>query len=429
MKNFAEYVDSIGGLVDSRRSISPSEWREKLAVCLDGEPHRVLRERVPQPELRQQGAYFTGTKLARRVATAATGGSEIAPVYHDPACGAGDLLLAIARKLPRQRSFPATLKAWGAQLSGCDLSADFVRLAKARLTLLAAQRCRVRPPLDSAASDDVFPKIVVADSLASSRCWAGADVIVMNPPFGYTSAPADCTWATGRVNTAALFVDRAIQQLSNGVRIVALLPDVLRSGSRYVAWREAMQALGCVTRETPLGLFDPWTDVDVYLFHFEKKTCRHSSCEGRRKRKPTFGVGKRFRVHVGPVVPHRHAEEGLAVRYIHARSLPPWRVCADLQETRRFSGTVFDPPFVTVRRTSRPDGGRRAVATLVLGTDPVAVENHLIVLLPKDGKVQTCRQLVRRLRSAKTDTWLDSRLRCRHLTTGALAEMPWWSKP
>ena len=429
MKNFAEYVDSIRELVQSRRSISPSEWRERLAVCLDGEPHRVLRERVPQPELRQQGAYFTGPKLARRVATTATGGSEIAPVYHDPACGAGDLLLAIARRLRCQRNFAATLNAWGAQLSGCDLSADFVRLAKARLTLLAAHRCRVRPPLDPVASDDVFPNIVVADSLASSQGWASGDVIVMNPPFGYTSAPRDCTWAAGRVNTAALFVDRAIHDVSDGGRIVALLPDVLRSGSRYVAWREATRALGCVIRETPLGLFDPWADVDVYLFHFEKNTCQPTSGEARSTRKPTFGVGKRFRVHVGPVVPHRHAEEGPAVPYIHARSLPPWGECADLQETRRFSGRVFNPPFVTVRRTSRPDGGRRAVATLVLGTDPVAVENHLIVLLPKDGNVQTCRQLVHRLRSAKTDTWLDSRLRCRHLTTAALAEMPWWYKP
>lgn len=429
MKNFAEYVDSIRELVQSRRSISPSEWREKLSVCLDGEPHGVLRELVPQRELRQQGAYFTGPRFAGRVATAAAAGSETAPVYHDPACGAGDLLLAIARKLRRQRTFSATLKAWGAQLSGCDLSDDFVRLAKARLTLLAAQRCRVRPPLDSAAWDDVFPNIMVADSLASSSSWADADVIIMNPPFGYTSAPADCTWATGRVNTAALFVDRAIHNVSDGMRIAALLPDVLRSGSRYAAWREATQALGCVTRETPLGLFDPWADVDVYLFHFEKKTCRHSSCEARPTKKPTFGVGKRFRVHVGPVVPHRHPEEGPAVPYIHARSLPAWKECADLHETRRFSGRVFDPPFVTVRRTSRPGGGRRAVATLVLGANPVAVENHLIVLLPKDGEAQTCRQLLYRLRSTKTDDWLDSRLRCRHLTTGALAEMPWWKKP
>ena len=429
MTNFAEYVDSIRELVQSRRSISPSEWREKLAVCLDGEPHRVLRERVPQPELRQQGAYFTGSRFARRVATTATAGAKTAPVYHDPACGAGDLLLAIARRLRRQRTFPATLKAWGARLSGCDLSPDFVRLAKARLTLLAAQRCRVRPPLDSRASDDVFPNIIVADSLASSECLASGDVIVMNPPFGYTSAPADCTWATGRINIAALFVNRAIHEMSDGARMVAILPDVLRSGSRYVAWREATQALGCVIRESPLGLFDPWTDVDVYLFHFEKKTCRHTSCEARPPRKPTFGVGKRFRVHVGAVVPHRHEEKGPAVPYIHARSLPPWSECADLVETRRFSGRVFEPPFVTVRRTSRPDGGGRAVATLVFGNDPVAVENHLVVLLPKDGKVQTCRRLVRRLRSAKTDAWLNSRLRCRHLTTRALAEMPWWYKP
>lgn len=45
LKNFAEDVDSIRELVQSRRSTSPSEWREKLAVCLNGELHRVLRER------------------------------------------------------------------------------------------------------------------------------------------------------------------------------------------------------------------------------------------------------------------------------------------------------------------------------------------------------------------------------------------------
>ena len=428
-ENFTQYVDSVLDLVQPRQPIVLSRWDKKLASCLDGEPQRVLREQVPQPELRRQGAFFTGPKLARRLASTATAGAGNASICYDPACGAGDLLLAIAQKLPLRPTFSDTLNTWGTRLAGCDVSSDFVRLARARLTLLAAKRCRVRPPLDYPESVEAFPNIRVADSLAPSRRMPNAHVIVMNPPFGYATAPSDCVWSSGRVNLAALFVDRIVADIPDGTRIVALLPDVLRSGSRYVMWRKAMRALGCVIRETPLGLFDPWTDVDVYLLHFKKNACRHGSCEARPADKPTYGVGKRFNVHVGPVVPHRDREEGPNVRYIHARSLRPWAEWAGPGETRQFSGRLFDPPFVTVRRTSRPDGGNRAVATLVLGNGPVAVENHLIVLLPKNGTVQSCRQLLLRLRSPRTDDWLDSRLRCRHLTTRALAEMPWWYKP
>lgn len=427
--SFTKYVDSVQELIQTHLPIALSEWRKKLVLCLDGEPRRILRERVPESDLRQQGAYFTGPKFARRLATTATAGEGIAPVYYDPACGAADLLLAIARSLPLEPTIQNRLDTWGDRLGGCDVSRDFVRLAKARLTLLAAKRRRVRTQLDPLASIDAFPKILVADSLSPARCIPSADVIVMNPPFGYTSAPADCAWASGRVNLAAIFVDRVIHDIPDGTRIVALLPDVLRSGSRYIAWRKAMRTLGSVLRETTWNLFDRWTDVDLYLLHFKKNACHHGSCEARPTGKPTYGVGKRFMVYVGPEVPHRDQEEGPVARYIHTRSLPPWTECADPEETRRFSGRLFDPPFVTVRRTARPDSGNRAVATLVLGNGPVTVENHLIVLVPKDGSVRTCRELLRRLRFPRTVNWLNSRLRCRHLTTRALAEMPWWYKP
>ena len=430
MEHFTEYVDSILELAQARGSTSATEWCKKLAVCLDGEPSQVLRERVPQAELRRQGAFFTGPKLARRLANVAVACPVPMPTYYDPACGAGDLLLTIAHGLPLKSTFPDTLNAWGTRVAGCDVSSDFVRLTKARLTLLAAKRVGVRPPFDPAALADAFPYIVVADSLAPSRRIPSANVILMNPPFGYAVAPDDCAWATGRVNLAALFVDRAIRDAPDGTRIAAILPDVLRSGSRYVAWREMTRAFGSPICETPLGLFDPWTDVDVYLFHYKKHTNADGySGRARSNHKPTYGIGKRFAVHVGPVVPHRHADIGPLVPYIHARSTPPWSECTNIAESRRFTGRLFDPPFVAVRRTSRPDGGRRAVATLILGNAPVAVENHLIAFLPKDETVETCRRLMQRLRSPKTDRWLNTRLRCRHLTTRALAEMPWWYKP
>ena len=430
MKHFTEYVDAIDKLTRPLEPFTPAEWRKRLVRCLDGEPGRILRAQVSQTKLRQQGAYFTGPKLARRLANTVSACSSTTPIYFDPACGAGDLLLAIAKRLPLEVSFPETLNTWGTRLAGCDVSGDFVRLTKIRLTLLAAKRSRTCPPFHLSALADLFPNIVVADFLAHSPPVPSADVVLMNPPFGYAAAPDDCVWATGRVNLAALFVDRAIRDAADGTQIVAILPDVLRSGSRYVAWRKMICESGYLIGETTLGLFDPWTDVDVYLSHFKKNKTADAAIECMRLTdKPTFGIGKRFAVHVGPVVPHRHSETGPLVRYIHACSLPPWSECVSIAETRRFAGRLFEPPFVAVRRTSRPDSGKRAVATLVLGKDPVAVENHLIALLPKDRAVETCRRLMRRLRSPRTDDWLNSRLRCRHLTTCALAEMPWWYKP
>lgn len=421
------YVDSIHELTRPHEPVSCAQWEQRIARCLDGEPALVLRERVSQAELRRQGAFFTGAKLARRLANMAFHEPGATLTYFDPACGAGDLLLAIALKLPVEPTLAATLDEWGTRIGGCDISPEFVRLTQARLTLLAAKRSRQLPPFDPAVLAGAFPNIAVGNSLDPSRRLPNEDVIVMNPPFGYVIAPDDCDWARGRVNHAALFVDRMIREVPNGTRITAILPEVLRSGSRYAAWRERIRASGDLIGETPVGLFDQWTDVDVYLFHFEKRTHRRgSSANVRSVEKPTGGVGKRFTVRVGPVVPHRHKETGPLVRYIHARSIAPWTECSDIAETRRFTGRLFTPPFVTVRRTSRPDSGHRAVATVVLDGHPVAVENHLIVLLPKDQTVQTCRQLMQRLRSPRTDAWLDMRLRCRHLTTCALAEMPWW---
>ena len=254
------------------------------------------------------------------------------------------------------------------------------------------------------------------------------DVVVMNPPFGYRIAPKTCKWAQGRINAAALFVENTINQTKNGARTVAILPDVLRSGSRYQSWRNEISIFGSINSERSLGVFDKWADVDVYLFDF----CRSGANDSRKQRIPPFvkgkkgGIGKRFEIHVGTVVPHRHPEVGKDVPYVHARSLPSWSECERIEEKRKFDGRLFKPPFVVVRRTSRPGSGKRATATIVNGKEAVAVENHLIVFLPKDGKLNSCRALMKRLYSTKTDEWLNRRLRCRHLTIPAFNEMPWW---
>jgi hypothetical protein len=66
----------------------------------------------------------------------------------------------------------------------------------------------------------------------------------------------------------------------------------------------------------------------------------------------------------------------------------------------------------------------RAVATLVRGEGTVAIENHLIVLLPKDGRLKTCAKLLDSLKHENTTKWLNERIRCRHLTVSALSQLP-----
>jgi hypothetical protein len=95
---------------------------------------------------------------------------------------------------------------------------------------------------------------------------------------------------------------------------------------------------------------------------------------------------------------------------------------------RRFSTEPFIPPFVVVRRTSRVGQSHRAVGTIVTGSEPVAVENHLLVLIPRHSSLPKCRDLIRVLRSGQTNEWFDRRIRCRHLTAAALRQLPWWEE-
>lgn len=58
---------------------------------------------------------------------------------------------------------------------------------------------------------------------------------------------------------------------------------------------------------------------------------------------------------------------------------------------RAFDGKVIQPPCILIKRTSSPSDKFRAAATLVNLKQPIAVENHLIVVTPKDGKLKSCK--------------------------------------
>ena len=425
------YVETLERLAEGGSVLGATEWRQRLGMCLDGEPGQLLLRQESRSLLRQQGAYFTSAGMAKRLAATVPVEAESRRVYFDPACGAGDLLLAVARRLPVGATLERTIGDWGVQLAGWDVSPGFVRMAKARLVLLASSRCRVRPSAQKISLASTFPGLVVRDFFAHSTSLDSEDVVLMNPPFSNMDAPSGCEWSSGKVNAAAVFTEKMVAEAPEGLRLVAILPEVLRSGTRYTRWRRRVASLSRDQVQRRLGQFDKRADVDVYRFSLVRAATETRSRESDvpLARTRRGGIGGRFAVHVGAVVPHRHKEEGPRVRFIHARSVPAWEDFDQTTEIRKFNGRLFAPPFVVVRRTSRPGDKKRAVASLVLGQAPVAVENHLVVFLPNDGEVSTCRELMIRLASPRTDKWLNAKLRCRHLTTRVLAELPWWTDP
>lgn len=429
LASFSAYVSSVESIaIEALRAAEPSWSGLSLADILDGQAGGKLRETVPISVRRELGAFFSGSDLRSTALASDPIDPWITPPILDPAMGAGDLLIEAARYLPVTPSLAETLGLWGRMLFGSDIEPNFVRLAKARLVLKAIARGSTRIGHEKLQLDAIFPGIRVGNGLdlLEDGCIGGH--IVMNPPFTYQPAPENLRWSRGRTNTAAIFLAKAIEQAEPGTKITAILPDVIRTGSRYERLRSLVaERLRIASIET-YGQFDQWTDVDVFVLKGKIKDNANGVSDTRWWGK-TVGstLGAQVLVSVGTVVPHRDPEEGPLRRYLDTKGIPlggEFRV-SDAEE-RRFQKRSHVPPFVLIRRTSKPGDRSRGVGTLIYGTDSALVENHLIVLKPRDSSIDTCRRVIDSLNSPRTKNWLDERIRCRHLTVGAIREMPWF---
>jgi hypothetical protein len=417
MESFTGYVDRLAELLRGDLQMVA------VTAALDGAVSRELRARVTLEARREQGAFFTGQKLAARVVSAAL--VEDRPIM-DPAVGAGDLLLAAANHLPLAGSVGATLRGWGRRLHGSDLEEAYVRATRIRLALLAAHRLGTRTYLREDRLAELLPYIRVGDG--QNLTIPKRSLVVLNPPFGSVAAPDGLKWASGRVSRAAIFTAAVIEHAPVDTSVAAILPDVLRSGTNYQRWRAHVQHRLDIESVEPVGQFDTWADVDVFVIR--GRVSSDGACPGIAApwslEESDATVAETFDVNVGAVVPHRDPEEGRLVRYLTVQDLPFGnRIEIDALAKRRFAGRLFDPPFLAVRRTSRPGQQiHRAVGTIVAGGAPVAVENHVLVCTPKDGTIAACRELQMLLHSEATDKWLDDRIRCRHLTVTAIRDVP-----
>lgn len=413
---FVPYVEQLESLAASRHAfIDPTE----LSVHLDGEAGRRLRGVVTIEELRELGAFFTGELLAKRLV-------DLVPHdrrrYVDPACGCGDLLLAASKRLQVNSSLEKTLARWNRHLLGRDLVPAFVRAARARLVLAALSRGAV-PAADLDRPAELLTNIAVADGL-TVRPLPG-DAVLLNPPYGRVPAPTGCGWTSGMTTEAALFLDRILDACSPGAHVAAILPEVLRAGSRYERFRSLVERRLAVGTIQPAGVFDALTDVDVFLLTGDARRAGTAALARWTPRIHGARLGDLCEVSVGALVDYRDPGLGPWHAYLDARGRGGMREAVP-RRRRRFRGTVVRPPFVVIARTNRPNqgAGPRIRATIVRGKRPVAVENHLLVLKPYDHTVRGCQALVRMVESARTSEFLDERLRCRHLTVGAVEEIP-----
>lgn len=308
---------------------------------------------------------------------------------------------------------------WGAQLGGCDIHPEFIRAAKLRLQLLAINR-GATPDLwqnDRA----LFPHIRVG-SFFNCRLPSKTTHVFMNPPFSREGFDGD--WAKGLTNLAPRFVERAITISNQGVKIAAILPDVLRTGSRYSRWREKIDSMARIDCIRPIGHFGRGADVDVFTLYasIAQISARGKISWWKTARKAK--VADYFSVHVGAVVPHRDKKRGPHLPFLDTGSTTPWTTLRRAPQWRQFNGTTHHSPFVIVRRTSSPHDRIRARATVINLESPAAVENHLLVLKPHDGTLASCLRLKQILKSSTVSRWLNQRIRCRHLTVGAVSQIP-----
>lgn len=420
--------------------VSRGAWRrieQDVQLALNGQAAQQLRALVPLQVRREEGAFFTGGKVRDAFTSLVTdAGAEAATGFWDPSCGAGDLLLAVTQHLPTAQSLPVTLARWGRLLRGCDLQEQFVEAARLRLFLAAADRHhREGRPEKSmpGVGANAFTRVKVADGLAALEAARGfKGHLLLNPPYGSVQVDASHDWSSGAVSQAALFVLAGARALSVGQQLHAVLPDVLRSGTRYEAWRTRVEQYLNVGKISVYGQFDQYTDVDVFMLS-GARTRKSSTASPKRLWWDEPDTERRlddyFEVRVGPVVDNRDPHKGPEVPFLTARDLISIDSGDKLSRTRRYPGRLVNPPFVAVRRTSRPGpgtgGSARAAGVLITGSEPIAVDNHLIIIKPRSQARQDCIELQKFLSSDVVSQWLDQRIRCRHLTVGVVRALPW----
>lgn len=407
-----------------------SSINEQAAAHLDGLPYQRLRQGIPVEVRRSYSTFFTSSALRTRLVAPYQNLVSTGAAVLDPACGAGDLLLAAIGALPRTWTAAKLRRHVAARFHGRELVPVLAEVARDRLQLAVAMVTHSGYPPTTIS----LPKVRAGDGLGADVEYARAELVLLNPPYGRVVLPQSEDWGEGLTSEAAPFTLGVLRRCQAGTYVAAILPDVLRSGSRYRKWRDQVEKVADVEQVEVIGLFDAWTDIDVFIMHMRVRAWQGAPRAGRSNawcgdlhaEPSAVALADVADVSVGDVVPHRHPEAGPSVPYLSVHSAPIGATVRSAP-TRRFAGRLHQAPFVAVRRTSAPTRGRgsRIATSIVDGQlGLVAVENHLIVVKPRVDGIEACLQLSKQLTHPSVTAWLEGRLRTRHLTKQAMLEIP-----
>lgn len=424
ISNMIEYKTFVDELKVELKSYinKPKEiWAEKAIRYVNGLASEELRRLVSIEKRRGDGVFFTDSELAKKVLQLLAPKFTKDSVIYDAACGVGNLLIAVSDYMriaditPQQSNY----------LLGTDIHTEFTEAAAYRLQMntllhastLAGNKIKLNSGYD----------IKCGNGLVDNDYYKSATDIFINPPFNQEKTEEKFNWSSGKISMAAIFMYKAIQFAKPGTTIMAILPDVLRSGTRYEKWREMVNN-NCIIQKTELlGQFDQYADVDVYAVKLIKRKQPLKKQKSKRvitETHATQTLKDLFEICVGPVVDFRDEKKGPLRPYVVSKGLKSWTAETKIINARRHGGKCFEGPFVVIKRTSRMGDAQRAIATIINISSPVFVDNHLIILKPISGTLKDCKKGIEILKNKKTDDWLDDKIRCRHLTVKIVTTIP-----
>jgi len=189
---------------------------------------RVLQEFRAASDRKENGAFYTPGPVVEGLLDAVTMSLDGARVL-DPACGSGEFLLEAARR--------------GAVVSGADVDAEAVAVARFRLACLAV----------TAHEEDggSIGELADANLLHEERLTGPFDAVIGNPPYVrfHNMAPAERGALSRRYETAvgqfdlfAPFLEAALTRVRPGGTVAFVLPALLLRGSRYATLRRFLLA-------------------------------------------------------------------------------------------------------------------------------------------------------------------------------------------
>jgi len=427
MIEYKKFVDELKSELNSYANKPKYAWAEKAVRYVNGYAAEELRRLVSLEKRRKDGIFFTDSELAKKVLTLLKPSFNKDSVIYDAACGVGNLLISVSDYMRESGINPVKPN----YLLGTDIHVEFTEAAAFRLQMNTLLHTSIN-------GDTITSKVKLnsgydirqVDGLIDNEYYKAASHIFINPPFNQEKIKEKLNWSSGKISMAAVFMYKSIQFAKPGTIIMAILPDVLRSGTRYEKWREMIKTY-CIMQKTELlGQFDQYADVDVYAVKMikRKKLLKKQEAVNNDAICPAAPQTLKdlFDICVGPVVDFRDEKKGPRRPYIISKGLKSWGVQTEITETRKNKGKCFEGPFVVIKRTSRATDSYRAMATIIKTAESVYVDNHLIILKPKACTLAACKSAIKILKDEKTNKWLNEEIRCRHLTVKVVSEIPIW---